>query len=85
MHPKKIIKLDPKQQMLFGLLGQQIRPTRTAKSETADDGDLYKPPVPNWTHKASDKNVWVRDSQKLSWDFQKSMPGSLGLPTFKDI
>ena len=27
----------------------------------------------------------VRDSQKLSWDFQKSMPGSLGLPTFKDI
>ena len=39
MYPKKIIKLDPKQQMLFGLLGQQIRPTRT-KSETADDGDL---------------------------------------------
>ena len=37
MHPKKIIKLDPKQQTLFGLLGQQIRPT---KSETADDGDL---------------------------------------------
>ena len=22
---------------------------------------------------------------KLPWDFQKSMPGSLGLPTFKDI
>ena len=40
MHPKKIIKLDPKQQTLFGLLGQQIRPTRTTKSETADDGDL---------------------------------------------
>ena len=40
MHSKKIIKLDPKQQMLFGLLGQQIRPTRTKKSETADDGDL---------------------------------------------
>ena len=40
MHPKKIIKLDPKQQMLFGLLGQQIRLTRTTKSETADDGNL---------------------------------------------
>ena len=40
MHPKKIIKLDPKQQTLFGLLGQQIRPTQTTKSETADDGDL---------------------------------------------
>ena len=42
MHPQKIIKLDPKQQTLFGLLhiGQQIRPTRTTKSETADDGDL---------------------------------------------
>ena len=40
MHPKKIIKLDPKQQTLFGLLGQQIRPTRTTKSETADNGDL---------------------------------------------
>ena len=40
MYPKKIIKLDPKQQRLFGLLGQQIRPTRTTKSETVDDGDL---------------------------------------------
>ena len=40
IHPKKIIKLDPKQQTLFGLLGQQIRPTWTTKSETADDGDL---------------------------------------------
>ena len=40
MHPKKIIKLDPKQQTLFGLLGQQIRPTWTTKSETADDGDF---------------------------------------------
>ena len=40
MHPKKIIKLDPKQQTLFSLLGQQIRPTWTTKSETADDGDL---------------------------------------------
>ena len=39
MHPKKIIKLDPKQQTLFSLLGQQIRPTRKTKSETADDGD----------------------------------------------
>ena len=42
MHPKKIIKLDPKQQTLFGLLGQQIRPTRTTKSETADDDFLDK-------------------------------------------
>ena len=40
MHSKKIIKLDPKQQTLFSLLGQQIRQTRTTKSETADDGDL---------------------------------------------
>ena len=40
MHPKKIIKLDPKQETLFGLLGQQIRPTRTTKPETAEDGDL---------------------------------------------
>ena len=49
MHPKKIIKLDPKQQTLFGLLGQQIRPTRKTESETADDGDLdnENPPVPN--------------------------------------
>ena len=30
-------------------------------------------------------SLGVRDSQKLAWDFQKSMPGSLGLPTFKDI
>ena len=30
-------------------------------------------------------SLGVRDSQKLPWDFQKSMPGSLGLPTFKDI
>ena len=36
---KKIIKLDPKQQTVFGLLGQQIRPAWTTKSETADDGD----------------------------------------------
>ena len=59
MHPKKIIKLDPKQQTLFGLLGLQIIPTRTTKSETSDDGDLdnENPPVQNWTHKASDKNV----------------------------
>ena len=40
MHPKKIIKLDPLQQTLFGLLGQQIRETLTTKSVTADDGDL---------------------------------------------
>ena len=39
MHPKKIIKLDPLQQTLFGLPGQQIRLTRTTKS-VADDGDL---------------------------------------------
>ena len=30
-------------------------------------------------------SLGVRDSQKLPWDFQKSMRGSLGLPTFKDI
>ena len=30
-------------------------------------------------------SLGVRDSQKLPWDFQKSMPESLGLPTFKDI
>ena len=40
MHHKKIIKLDPLQQILFGLLGQQIRLTPTTKSVTADDGDL---------------------------------------------
>ena len=40
MHPEKIIKLDPLQQTLFGLLRQQIRLTRTTKSVTADDGDL---------------------------------------------
>ena len=42
MHPKKIIKLDPLQQTLFGLLCQQIRLTWTTKSVTADDGDLDK-------------------------------------------
>ena len=49
MHPKKIIKLDLLQQMLFGVLGQQIRLTPTTKSVTADDGDLdnKNPPVPN--------------------------------------
>ena len=31
------------------------------------------------------ESLGVRDSQKLPLDFQKSMPGSLGLPTFKDI
>ena len=30
-------------------------------------------------------SLGVRDSQKLPWDFQKSVPGSLGLSTFKDI
>ena len=40
MHSKKIIKLEPKQQMLFCLLGQQFRPIWTTKSETADDGVL---------------------------------------------
>ena len=39
MHPKKIIKLDPLQQKLFGLPGQQIRLTRTTMS-VADDSDL---------------------------------------------
>ena len=39
MHPKKIIKLDPLQQTLFGLPGQQIRLTWTTKS-VADDGNL---------------------------------------------
>ena len=39
MHPKKIIKLDPLQQTLFGLPGQPIRLTWTTKS-VADDGDL---------------------------------------------
>ena len=29
------------------------------------------------------KGLGVRDPQKLPWDFQKSMPGSLGLPTLK--
>ena len=52
MHPKKIIKLDPLQQTLFGLLGQQVRLTPTTKSVTADDGDLDNEnpplgPVPN--------------------------------------
>ena len=27
-------------------------------------------------------SLGVRDSQKLPWDFQKSVPGSLGLPSF---
>ena len=27
-------------------------------------------------------SLGVRDSQKLPWDFKKSMPGSLGLPTY---
>ena len=41
MHPKKIIKLDPLQQMLFGLPGQQIRLTRTTTCmSVADDSDL---------------------------------------------
>ena len=43
MPPKKIIKLDPKQQMLFGLLGQQKQTdtdSKASQSETADDGDL---------------------------------------------
>ena len=30
-------------------------------------------------------SLGVRDSQNLPWDFQKSMPGSLGLLTFQDI
>ena len=30
-------------------------------------------------------SLGIRDSQTLPWDFQKSMPGSLGLPTFKDM
>ena len=39
MHPKKIIKLDPLQQTLFGLPGQQIRLTQATMS-VADDSDL---------------------------------------------
>ena len=30
-------------------------------------------------------SLGVRDSQKLPWDIQKSMPGSVGLQTFKGI
>ena len=61
MHPKKIIKLDPKQKTLFGLLGQQIRPTWTTKSETTDDGNVDNEnpqsqiEPTNWTHEATDK------------------------------
>ena len=39
MHPKRIIKLDPLQQTLFSLPGQQIRLTQTTMS-VADDSDL---------------------------------------------
>ena len=38
-----------------------------------------------WSSACIKGSLGVRDSQKLPWDFQKSMPGSLGLPTFKDI
>ena len=31
------------------------------------------------------ESLGVRDSQKLPWGFQNSVPGSLGLPNFKDI
>ena len=31
------------------------------------------------------ENLGVRDSQILPWDFQISVPGSQGLPTFKHI
>ena len=56
MHPKKIIKLDPLQQTLFGLLRQQIRLTRTTKSVTANDGNLDNGnPQFQTTHKATDK------------------------------
>ena len=46
MHPKKIIKLDPLQQTLFGLLGQQIRLTPTAKSVTAVVSSIEREIVP---------------------------------------
>ena len=55
MHPKKIIKLDPLQQMLFGLLGQQIRLTQTTKSVTADDGDLDNDSSPEPTKQQTKK------------------------------
>ena len=50
MHPKKIIKLDPLQQTLFGLLRQQIRLINTDNKvcDCPDDGDLDNGnPVPN--------------------------------------
>lgn len=37
--PKKP-KLDPKQQTLFGLLGQKQPDSNASQSETADGGDL---------------------------------------------
>ena len=57
MHPKKIIKLDPSQQTLFGLLGQQIRLTSTTKSVTADDGDLDNDSSPEPTKQQTKKKV----------------------------
>ena len=55
MHSKKIIKLDPRQQTLFGLLGQLFRPTRTTKSETADDGDLDNKNIQSQTEPTKQK------------------------------
>ena len=44
MPPEKIIKLDPKQQTLFGLLSQQMvsdTDSKASQSETASDVHLY--------------------------------------------
>ena len=65
MHPKKIINLDPLQQTLFGLLGQQIRLTPTTKSVTADDGDLDNDSSPEPTKQQTKKSLCfvLRSSQ----------------------
>ena len=53
MHPKKIIKLDPLQQTLFGLPGQQIRLTRTTSDLDNENTQFQTEPTKQQTKKVS--------------------------------
>ena len=55
MPPKKIIKLDPKQHTLLGLLGQQKQTDTNSKASKSETGDLDDNSQTEPTPTSSDK------------------------------
>ena len=63
MPPKKIIKLDPKQHTLFGLLGQQKQTDTNSKASKSETGDLDDNSQTEPTPTSSDKQKKQRSFQ----------------------